>query len=278
MFANICAMTGRCLVLCLTVAFVSTLWPSSASAANLTDCVSPSPLHFTAPNTTLTAALTVLNTPSCDQPEFGLFQNLGSDTAPLILTYTSARGVNYTFTFNGAATMAASNQSVYDVEVGTDAVSPDTVTAFISNQGLASDTAIDILITVGAPLAAPTTAAVSQTMPYDSGATPITLILGGGPAASVAVAAAATHGTATASGTTISYTPTTGFFGTDSFTYTATNATTTSSAATVSITVSPPVISVTPTALAAGTVGTSYSHALTPSGGQAPYSFATTLA
>jgi DNA-binding beta-propeller fold protein YncE len=115
-------------------------------------------------------------------------------------------------------------------------------------------------------------------LPYDSGATPITLILGGGTAASVAVASAATHGTATASGTTISYTPATGFFGTDSFTYTATNATSTSLAATATITVSPPVISVTPTALAAGTVGTSYSHALTPSGGQAPYSFATTLA
>jgi hypothetical protein len=143
---------------------------------------------------------------------------------------------------------------------------------------LVPTTPIDILVTIGAPLAAPTTAPVSQTIAYDSTATPIPLNLGGGTAASVAVATAAAHGTATASGTTISYTPTVGFFGTDSFTYTATNATGTSSPATASITVSPPVISVTPTTLTAGTVGTAYSHSLSPSSGQAPYSFATTVA
>jgi hypothetical protein len=45
------------------------------------------------------------------------------------------------------------------------------------------------------------------------------------------------HGTATASGATILYTPDTGYIGADSFTYTATNAAGTSAPATVSITV-----------------------------------------
>jgi outer membrane autotransporter protein len=51
------------------------------------------------------------------------------------------------------------------------------------------------------------------------------------------VATAAAHGTATASGTSITYTPHTGYSGSDSFTYRATNATGTSAPATVTISV-----------------------------------------
>ncbi|WMT72491.1 Ig-like domain repeat protein [Bradyrhizobium sp. Ash2021] len=116
--------------------------------------------------------------------------------------------------------------------------------------------------------------AVSATVAYDSSSNGITLNLSGGAPSSVAVATAAAHGTATASGTTISYTPATGFFGTDSFTYTATNGTGTSAPATVSITVSAPTIVVSPATLAAGTVGSVYSQSLNASGGQAPYGFA----
>jgi DNA-binding beta-propeller fold protein YncE len=119
---------------------------------------------------------------------------------------------------------------------------------------------------------------VNASVAYDSTGTAITLNLSGGTAGSVAVATQAGHGTATASGTSISYKPASGFFGADSFTYTASNSVGTSTAATVSITVSPPVITVSPTTLAAGTVGTAYSQTLSPSGGQAPYSFATKLA
>jgi|GEM_PF-198479 len=86
---------------------------------------------------------------------------------------------------------------------------------------------------------APVAGAASATVAYNSTANPITLNLSGGAPTSVAVASPATNGTATASGTTITYTPTAGYFGPDSFTYTATNGGGTSSPATVTITVNP---------------------------------------
>ena len=86
---------------------------------------------------------------------------------------------------------------------------------------------------------APVANAVSLTVSYNSAANPVTLNITGGAATSVAVAGAASHGVATASGTSITYTPTSGYSGSDSFTYTATNAGGTSAAATVSITVNP---------------------------------------
>ncbi len=84
---------------------------------------------------------------------------------------------------------------------------------------------------------APVANAVSATVAYNSSANPITLNITGGTPASVAVASGASHGTATASGTSITYTPTASYTGNDSFTYTATNAGGTSAPATVTITV-----------------------------------------
>ena len=85
---------------------------------------------------------------------------------------------------------------------------------------------------------APVAGASSVTVAANSTANPITLNLSGGGPTSVAVASAASHGTVTASGTSITYTPTAGYSGPDSFTYTATNTFGTSSPATVTITVS----------------------------------------
>ncbi|MBR7627542.1 tandem-95 repeat protein [Aeromonas popoffii] len=129
-------------------------------------------------------------------------------------------------------------------------------------------------LTIGAQ--APVANAVSATVAANSSANPITLNISGGAASSVAVASAASHGTASASGTSITYTPTAGFSGADSFTYTATNASGTSSPATVTITVSAPSISLSPTTLGNGSVGTSYSETLSASGGTAPYTYAIT--
>lgn len=70
---------------------------------------------------------------------------------------------------------------------------------------------------------------VSATVAYGSSNNPIALNITGGTATSVAVASQGAHGTATASGTSITYTPTAGYSGPDSFTYTATNASGTSS-------------------------------------------------
>ncbi|MBD9510839.1 Ig-like domain repeat protein [Ensifer sp. ENS10] len=87
-------------------------------------------------------------------------------------------------------------------------------------------------------LQAPVAGNASATVDANSANNTITLALTGGAADSVAVASLPTHGTASASGTTINYTPTSGYSGSDSFTYTASNTAGTSAAATVTITVS----------------------------------------
>lgn len=123
-------------------------------------------------------------------------------------------------------------------------------------------------------IAAPVAGPASATVPYNSGATPITLNITGGAAASVAIESGASHGTVTAIGTSITYTPTTTYSGTDSFTYTATNAGGTSAPATVTITVSAPAISYAPSSPANGQVGVASSQSLAgASGGAAPYTY-----
>jgi uncharacterized protein YhjY with autotransporter beta-barrel domain len=121
----------------------------------------------------------------------------------------------------------------------------------------------------------PTAGAVSQTVTGNTSGNNIPLNLGGGTATSVAIASAASHGTATASGTTITYAPTHGYAGPDSFTYTATNNISgTSAPGTVSITVTAPTLAISPSSLPAGSIETAYSQTLTGSGGIAPYGFA----
>lgn len=87
--------------------------------------------------------------------------------------------------------------------------------------------------------AAPTAGAASASVAFDSSNNAIPLNVSGNPTA-VAVASAPSHGTARAIGTSITYSPTANYTGSDSFTYTATNAAGASAAATVTITVSPP--------------------------------------
>ncbi|MBZ6400034.1 MAG: putative Ig domain-containing protein [Kalamiella piersonii] len=88
------------------------------------------------------------------------------------------------------------------------------------------------------------------------------------------------HGSLAVSGVTVSYTPATGYAGSDSFTYTASNGSGTSASARVSLTVTPVLLTLSPGsgALNAATAGSSWSQTLTASGGRAPYTFsATTL-
>ncbi len=123
-------------------------------------------------------------------------------------------------------------------------------------------------------VAPPVANAVSATVAHGSSSNPITLNITGGAPTSVAVGTQATHGTATASGTSITYTPAASYAGPDSFTYTATNAGGVSAPATVTITVSPPTINYAPSSPAAGTVGVAYSQSLAgASGGTAPYAY-----
>lgn len=121
----------------------------------------------------------------------------------------------------------------------------------------------------------PVANAVSATVAYGSTNNPITLNITGGAPVSVAVASAPSHGTAVASGMSVTYTPTSSYAGSDSFTYTATNAGGTSSPATVTITVSPPTMTYAPTNPPTATVGTAYSQSVAgATGGSAPYTYA----
>ncbi len=126
------------------------------------------------------------------------------------------------------------------------------------------------------PVAGPKTVAAAYNS-NGSTATAIDLgsVITGGAATGVTVTAAPAHGGTAVSGTTLTYTPTTGYYGSDSFSYTASGPGGTSSAAVVSITVAAPVITVTPTSLAAGKIAVAYSQALTAGGGNGPYAFTT---
>ncbi|MFN3878694.1 MAG: putative Ig domain-containing protein, partial [Brevundimonas sp.] len=81
---------------------------------------------------------------------------------------------------------------------------------------------------------------VSTTVNYSSTNNPITATLSGGTADSVTVATSPAHGVVTVSGLGFLYTPAAGYFGADSFTYTASNGGGASAPATVSITVGTP--------------------------------------
>ncbi|MGB3813720.1 MAG: putative Ig domain-containing protein, partial [Shinella sp.] len=116
------------------------------------------------------------------------------------------------------------------------------------------------------------------TVAANSSANPITLNITDGAPDSVAIATPPGHGVARATGTTITYTPTAGYSGADSFTYTATNAAGTSTAATVTVTVTAPAFTFTPTpgALGQTMAGEAYKQQITATGGQAPILYSVT--
>ncbi|MCZ8324668.1 MAG: putative Ig domain-containing protein [Sphingomonadaceae bacterium] len=120
--------------------------------------------------------------------------------------------------------------------------------------------------------ASPIAANSSLTVAYNAAATNVPLSLSGGAATSLAIGTAPAHGTATVSGTTITYQPTAGYAGPDSFTYSATNSGGTSASATVSLTVQDPVITITPTGGFSAAVTAPYSQTFTFNGGAAPWS------
>jgi len=199
-------------------------------------------------------------------------------------TGTTSGGTSITITganFSGATSVTIGGVAATGVTL----VSSTSITA--TTPASASTGAKDIVVTTAGTTAtygggftysaAPVASAVSATVAYNSSSNSITLSATNSPT-SVAVSTAASHGTATASGTSITYTPTTGYYGTDTFQYTATNATGTSSPATATITISAPTLVASPAAgaLTAGTVGTAYSQTLSTSGGASPYTYAVT--
>jgi hypothetical protein len=110
--------------------------------------------------------------------------------------------------------------------------------AYTASNASGTSTPATVSITVSPP-AAPTVAAVSANVTFNSTGTAVTLSPSG-VYTSLALASQPAHGTATLSGTTAVYTPTNGYSGADSFTYTATGPGGTSTAAAVSLTVATP--------------------------------------
>jgi YD repeat-containing protein len=100
-----------------------------------------------------------------------------------------------------------------------------------------TSSAATISVSVGNP-AAPTANGASINTAYNTaGSTSLSI---GGVYSSTALASGAAHGTASVSGTTASYTPNSGYYGSDSFTYTASGPGGTSSPATVSVNIATP--------------------------------------
>ncbi|MFI4973113.1 MAG: Ig-like domain-containing protein [Caulobacterales bacterium] len=113
-----------------------------------------------------------------------------------------------------------------------------------------------VTLTVAAPTLAsvsPTAAASSQTVAKNSSSDAIALSLSGGLATGITVTTGPGHGTYSLSGATLSYTPTSGYTGSDSISYKATNAAGASSIVAVTLTVATPGASA-PTANAVSTV------------------------
>ncbi|MFG6489634.1 putative Ig domain-containing protein [Roseateles sp. BYS78W] len=190
-------------------------------------------------------------------------------------TSVTLTGTNFsgspTVSFGGTSGTGVTVNSSTSISVTAPAHAAGTIDITVTTTGGTSSTSAADRFTYVAPAVANS---VSATVAHGSSSNNISLSITGGAATSVAVSTAASHGTATASGTTISYTPSASYSGTDTFAYTATNAAGTSSPATATITVSAPTVSYAPTSPTGGSVGTAYSQSLTSaSGGTSPYSY-----
>ena len=157
------------------------------------------------------------------------------------------QGQSVTFTSTSTGTISSYSWNVdadADPEGATASFAhtyPDTgnfsVTLTVTGPGGSNSKTVADMITVTSAAPTPTTN-ISQTTQEDN-ATTITLTATdpNGQAVTFAITTDPTNGTATLSGTEITYTPNANFYGTDSFDYTASNGTYTSDPVTITITV-----------------------------------------
>ncbi|WP_188054202.1 Ig-like domain-containing protein [Sphingosinithalassobacter sp. CS137] len=150
-------------------------------------------------------------------------------------TATSGLAVVFTIDPASSAVCTISGGTVRFTDAGTCTVNADQP----GNANYGAAPRVQQAITVGYP--APVVAGASATVPYNSSGTAIDLSASiSGVHSSIAVASAPAHGTASVSGNVVTYTPTAGYYGADSFTYTASGPGGTSAPATVSVTVATP--------------------------------------
>ncbi|WP_158638038.1 putative Ig domain-containing protein [Sphingomonas ginsenosidivorax] len=196
----------------------------------------------------------------------------GPTPVPLQLSGPPAVGVAVSSPPAHGAAVAGGMSMTYAPAPGYAGTDRFTYTA--SNGGGTSAPAT-VTVTVTPP-AVPTAADQSVTTAYGT-ATGIDLSGAiAGVHTGIAIASGPLHGTASVSGEVVRYAPTAGYYGADSFTYTATGPGGVSAAATVTITVGVQAIAIAPDSLAAGQQGMAYSATMSASGGAAPYRYAST--
>ncbi len=234
------------------------------------------PVAFTSGTISLTINAVAPGAPTIGTATAGNGQALVSFTAPA--SNGGAAITSYSVTSSPGGLVGTGSASPIVVAGLTNGTAYNFTVAATNSSGTGSASAASNLVTPTGPLQAPIANSVTTTVAANSSVNPITLNITGGAAASVAIASNPSHGTASASGTSITYTPVAGYSGADSFTYTAANASGTSAAATVTVIVSAPSLSFTPAAgtLAAGTVGTAYNQTIAAASGSAPYTYAVT--
>nr|WP_225562744.1 Ig-like domain-containing protein [Rhodanobacter sp. DHG33] len=213
--------------------------------------------HLAAPQVTL--AVTISNPPA--PTASNVSASASYNTAASINLASAIAGVDITAVTVGTApthgTVSVSGETVTYTPSSTFYGGTDSFTYTATNPGGTSAPAT-VTLTVGTP-AAPTAAAKAVTTPYNTAASiNLASAIAGVDITAVTVGTSPTHGTVNVSGETVTYTPSSTFYGgTDSFSYTATNPGGTSVSATVTITVGAPAA---PT-VAAKTVTTTYNMA-----------------
>lgn len=175
-----------------------------------------------------------------------------------------------TVTVNGAVVASGSASQSISLATGS-----NTVSVVVTAQ---DGTTRSYSITVTRGEAPPVSADSSATVAANSANNTISLALSGGTPTSVTLVTSPAHGSATVSGTTVTYTPVAGYSGSDSFVWHAANSGGTSADATVSLTVSAPTLTLSPASgsLPSATAGTAWSQTLIVSGGTVPYTWSST--
>ncbi|KQY75373.1 hypothetical protein ASD25_12625 [Brevundimonas sp. Root1423] len=181
---------------------------------------------------------------------------------------TASSGLVPVFTLDGASTgCAIAGATVTFTSPGTCVINANQPGD--SNWTAAAQVQQSFAVAANPPVAADVP---GVSIPYNSAGTAIDLsaALTGGAHTSITIVAAPAHGTVTAAGDVVTYTPAAGYFGADSFTYVATGPGGTSAPATVGLTVeapgAPTVSNRTGVAVAYGSAGTAIDLAASISG------------
>ena len=249
-------------------------------AATTVRVTSDTSLTLTTPAGTAGAASVVVTTPSGANAANTLYTYAGAPTITSASPNSGATAGGTSVTISGTNFIGVTSVKFATTAATSYVVNSATQITAIAPARVAG--AVNVVVTTNSGTAIstngytysdaviPTASNVTATVAYNAISANIPLTTGNTPT-SVAVSTDGSNGHAVATGTTIAYTPTTGYFGTDTFQYTATNAAGTSSAATATITISPPPLVANPAAgtLAAGTAGTASVVVTTPAGSNA---------